>query len=181
MSDGDQYVNPDPLFSEAPVYVDNVKHTTAIDLGAQMSTISISFVKHLDLPIYHLNHILNMEAMGGGKVPYLGYVETHLQVPGVKTFNDDMLMLIFEYNPYRDWVLMQVETLHLNWIIYLISKDEIDALTRKWQLSRVGTLLANRSAILKADNVDSFDLSEVCGSDKTITFVEMSLFQTVHV
>ena len=66
-------------------------------------------------------------------------------------------MLILEDSPYGDWVPIQVGTYYLDWITDLISKDEINALTRKWPLGWMATPLANKSAILKAENVDSID------------------------
>ena len=59
-----------------------------------MSTITTSFAKHLSLPIQYLSQMLNIEAMGGGMVPYLGYVEMHLQIPGFKRFYDDVFILV---------------------------------------------------------------------------------------
>ena len=66
--------------NEAPVYVDGVKCTTPIDSGTQMSIIITSFAKHLSLTIQHLSQILNFEGMGGGNVPYLGYVPEDTKV-----------------------------------------------------------------------------------------------------
>ena len=95
---------------------------------------------------------------GGGMVLYLGCVEAHLQILRVKALNEDVLIL--QDSPYGDMFPIQVWNLHLDQIIDLISKDEINALTRKWQGWRVATLLANRSAMLKAENVESFDLNK---------------------
>ena len=113
--------------------MDSVKCTTLIDSGAQMSTITISFTKQLDLPKHNLNRILNIEATHEGKVPYLGYVETHLQVHGIKAFDEDVLMLILKDSPYGQGVPIQVGILHLHRIINHINKDKINALTCKWQ------------------------------------------------
>ena len=117
ISDGDQYYNLDPLANEAPVYVDGVNCTSLIDLGSQMSVITTSFAKHLSLLIQPLSLILNIKAMGGGLVPYLGYVETHIQIPGVKKVHEDVLMLVFEDSPYGDRVPIQVGTLHIDMVI----------------------------------------------------------------
>ena len=40
--------------------------------------------------------ILKIEAMGGGRIPYLGYIKMHLQIPGVKASDEDILMLVLE-------------------------------------------------------------------------------------
>ena len=72
---------------------------------------------------------MNIEATGGGKVPYLGYVEVTLQIPGVQAFNKDVLMFVLEENEYGHQVPIQIGTLHLDKITDLISKDEIYILT----------------------------------------------------
>ena len=67
-----------------------------------------SFNKHMDLPIEHLNCILHIEATGG-KIPYLRYVELNLQVPGVKAFDEDVLILVLEDSDYSKRVSIQSE------------------------------------------------------------------------
>ena len=66
--------------------------------------------------------------MGGGLVPYQGYVEVHLQIPRVKKFDEDVNMPVLENSPYGDRVPIKVG---------LIMQDEIDVLTRKWKKVRL--------------------------------------------
>ena len=167
MNDGEQNINPDFLANETPISLDGVKCTGFIDSLSpnvhhhhfiHLATGSSHTQSQWDTK--HRNH-------GGSKVSHLGYVETHLQVSGVKAFNKDVLRLILEDNPYSQWVPIQVGNLHLDRIIHLISKDEINALTHKGPWGRLATLLANRSAALKAKGLGHFDLNEVCGNVKT--------------
>ena len=44
--------------------IDGIECPTLIDLGAQVSTITITFAKHVGLPIQQLDQILNIEAVG---------------------------------------------------------------------------------------------------------------------
>ena len=37
---------------------------------------------------------MQIEGSGGLDVPYLGYVETHLRIPKIKAFDNDILLLI---------------------------------------------------------------------------------------
>ena len=89
--------------------------------------------------------------MGGGLVPYLGFVEMHLQIPGVKKFDEDVLMRVLDDSPHGDQVPVQMGTLHIGMVIDLITQEEIDVLTRKWKRGRIATLLADRAAVLKGD------------------------------
>ena len=77
----DLYLNPDPLVrligepNEAIVIVEGQKFDALIDLGAQISQLTESLVKALDLKIQNLKEILPLEGAAGIKVPYLGYIE----------------------------------------------------------------------------------------------------------
>ena len=46
-----------------------------------MSAITKSFVEELQLDVKSLQTILDIEATGGGQVPYHGYVECRLKIP----------------------------------------------------------------------------------------------------
>ena len=122
--------------------------------------------------------------MGRGPIPYLGYVEKHLQIPGIRKLDEDVLMLVLEGIPYGDRVLIQIRTLHIDRVIDLVSEDEIDALIRKWKRGRISTLLANRLAILQAGHITTgnstgFTLDKVSATVKTTRAAEIPLFQTV--
>ena len=84
---GPQYHNPDPLVrligppNEAPVVVEGLPITGLIDSGANMSAITRSFAKELQLKVHKLNKLLDIEGRGGAEVPYHGYVELRLKIP----------------------------------------------------------------------------------------------------
>ena len=73
---GLQYHNPDPLVrligtpNESLAIVEGVPITSLIDLGANMSAITKSFVEELQLEIKEFQMILDIEATGGDQVPY---------------------------------------------------------------------------------------------------------------
>ena len=58
-----------------------------------MSAMTKSFAEALKLDLKSLDTILDIEGTGGGKVPYHGYVECRLNLPQVKKFDQDVLML----------------------------------------------------------------------------------------
>ena len=61
--------------NEAIVKIEGQKIDSLIDSGAQISQLTESLVKALDLKIQNLKEILPLEGATGIKVPYLGYVE----------------------------------------------------------------------------------------------------------
>ena len=65
--------------------------STLIDLGAQVSSVSSGFCEYMMLKVHSLGKLLELEGTGGSAIPYLGYVEVNLQVPGIKGYNEDIL------------------------------------------------------------------------------------------
>ena len=98
----DLYHSPDPLFrllggvNETTVLVEGRKARALIDSGSQLSFILLAWVKKLNLKPQQLWSILQIEALGGLDVPYLGYEETCLGIPeiSIRAFDIDVLLLI---------------------------------------------------------------------------------------
>ena len=95
-----KYHNPDPLLrligpaNEATIIVEGQEFKALIDSGAQLSTISESLVTALKLPVHKLNTLIEAEVSGGGTIPYVGYVEARLKIPGIKVMNKDSLFMV---------------------------------------------------------------------------------------
>ena len=77
----DLYHNPDPLFrlvgepNESEVFINDRKVAALIDSGMQLSSISISLAKMLELEVKHLRTTLGLEGTGALTILYLGYVK----------------------------------------------------------------------------------------------------------
>ena len=65
-----------------------------------MSAMVKSFAEKLQLEIKPLKTILDIEGTRGGAVPYYRYVEYHLQLPQIKKFDVDVLMLVIDDSAY---------------------------------------------------------------------------------
>ena len=65
-----QYHNPEPIahlvgkVNEACILINDLECLALIDLGEQISTITIEFVKQLGLKIHQLDRILKFETTG---------------------------------------------------------------------------------------------------------------------
>ena len=66
------------------VQLNGVSVQTLIDTGSQVSTVSKSFYDHYlsNVELHSLKEILQVEGANGSRVPYHGYVELQLSVPG---------------------------------------------------------------------------------------------------
>ena len=135
----DLYHNPDPLVrligepNETSIVIENAKVKSLVDSGAQISSISDKFAKLLKLPINKLETLLDLEPMGEGSVPYEGYVEVRMQVPGVAAFDLDVLMLVIPESEYSKRIPVTLGTLHIDEIIHLITDEELRQVDKCWQ------------------------------------------------
>ena len=95
-----EYHNPDLIArligpaNETLVKIEGKPYLALIDSGAQLSALPESLVKKLKLQIHSLNTIIKAEATGGSLVPYPGYVEVNLSIPGIKAMNKDSLFML---------------------------------------------------------------------------------------
>ena len=127
----DLYHNPDPLIrligepNEAPVIIENVEVKGLVDSGAQISSILDKLAKHLELKIHKLGTLLDLEPTGGGVVPYEGYVELRMQIPGITAFDLDVLMLVIPESEYAKCMPVTIGTLHIDEIIGLKTDNEL--------------------------------------------------------
>ena len=106
----EKYHNPDPLLrligpaNEAPLIVEGQKFPALIDSGAQLSTTSELLVQALRLPIHKSNTLIEAEVSGGGIVPYVGYVEARLKIPGIHAIDKDSLFMVSNNSQYMNRV-----------------------------------------------------------------------------
>ena len=81
-------------------------------------------------------------------VPYLGSVETHLRVLEVKAFDTDVLLLIVPDSAHTMCTAITLGTLHLDMMIKLAMKLELENLNKQWNRSLIATKLAMKEAQL---------------------------------
>ena len=58
-----------------------------MDSGAQVSMVTQRYCVKKNLLIYKLDDVIHIEGTGGFEVPYGGYEEVELEVPGVANSN----------------------------------------------------------------------------------------------
>ena len=117
-----------------------------IDSGSQLSAISLAWVKKLNLKPQQLQSILQIEGSGGLEVPYLGYVEIHLRIPEIKTFDNDILLSIVPDSEHTLCTPITLGTLHIDMAITLAMKKELVNLNKQWKRSLIATKLTMNEA-----------------------------------
>ena len=79
----------------------------------------------MGLKIQHLHTLLDLEGMGGLEIPYEGYVELNLDIPKVKGFKEDVLMLVVKDSEYGKKVPVAIGTLHIDMILDTATKEKL--------------------------------------------------------
>ena len=124
-----RYHNLDPLLrliglaNEATIIVEGQRFLALIDSGAQLSTMLELLVQALKVPVHKLNTLIEAEASGGGIIPYVGYVEARLAIPGIEKMDKDSLFMVSNDSPYTSRTLIQIGTLHIQKVLQLATKE----------------------------------------------------------
>ena len=150
-----KYHNPDPLCrlngpkNEVEVVVNSEQITTLVDLGAQISAVSMVFVKCHNLPIWQLQQLLDFEGFRGIDIPYIGYTQIQLQIPGVKDYDKDILVFIQKDSHYSEHVPVILGTLHIKNVIQSATRKELVKLGDAWEVGTLGSFVSARIAQLE--------------------------------
>ena len=124
-----------------------------VDSGAQISAISMEFVKRHDLPIFQLQQLLNFEGFGEVDIPYIVYTELTLNIPEIEGFKREILAFVQKDSKYSAEVHLVIGTLHINEILACTTAEELGKLSLAWYTGALGSqVLAKRPMIDQIDH-----------------------------
>ena len=95
-----EYYNPNPWVrtleraNETEIEINGKISKALIDSGAMILMMSKGYCDEHGYEILSLDRLVPIEGSGGADVPYLGYVEVKMHIPGITSFNQDVLMLV---------------------------------------------------------------------------------------
>ena len=118
--------------NETFVNIEGESYLALIDSGAQLFALPESLVKKLKLKIHHLDTLIEAEATGGSLVPYTGYVEARLSIPGIKAMSQNSLFMVVKDTDYTDRVPVQLGTLHIDEALALVTRKAYGNLSAAW-------------------------------------------------
>ena len=101
-------------------------------MGTQVSSVSAKFCKDLMLQIKPLGWLLELEGTGGAAIPYLRFVEVNLQIPGIRNYNEDVLLLVIPTTTYSEMVLVLVGSKIIDKVLSLMTTGELVKATTTW-------------------------------------------------
>ena len=158
------YYNPNPWArilgraNETDVEIDGVISKALINSGAMISMMSKDYCHERGYEIQLLEHLVPIEGSGGTNVPYLGYVGVRMYIPGINSFDRDVLMLISSTTTkYHKRVPIQVGSHVIDQVTNCISEEELQSLSQSWKTAYVSTIISKTIAISDPD----FNLDQV--------------------
>ena len=137
------FLNPDPIAhlvwwsNKAPVIVDGQK-VTASSSGAQISSRNSWFCEQMALMFHPLHQLLELKGTGGSAIPYLGYVEVNLQIPGIR----DVLLLVILTMTYSKKVPVMVGSKIIHRAMGMIMKGEQVRANVTWKQAHFGAVMS---------------------------------------
>ena len=165
--------------NESKLIVEGQKTRALLDSGSQLSAISRTWVKKLNLEPKQPQSVLQIEDSGGLEVPYLGYVEVHLKIPEVEAFDQDVLLLIVPDSAHTQYTPITLGTLHIDMAIRLATEKELETPNKQWQRSLVATKLTMKEAQV-LDIEESQIISRLDSDVKLIRDTIVGPFATVE-
>ena len=132
--------------NESKVIVEGQETRALLDSDSQLSAISWTWVKKLNLEPKQLQSILWIEGSGGLEVPYLGYVDVQLKILEVEAFDHDVLLLIVPDSAHMQYTPITLGTLHIDMAIKVATKNGLETLNKQWQRSLIATKLSMKGA-----------------------------------
>ena len=160
------FLNPYPVAclvgqsNEAPLIVDGQKVAALIDSGAQVSSISSGFCELLTLEVHPLGKLLKLEGTGGSAIPYLGYIEVNLQIPGIKGYNEDILLLFIPTATYSEKVPVMVRSKIIDWAMGMMTKGELTRATATWKQAQFGVVMSGLFQLPYTDSKEERDVGK---------------------
>ena len=94
------------------------------------------------LMVHPLDQLLELEGTGGLAIPYLRYVEVNLQIPSIRGYNEDVLLLVILTTTYSKKVPVMVESKIIDSMIGMIMKGELARATATWKQAHFSAVMS---------------------------------------
>ena len=109
----------------------------------------------MGLKIQNLESFVRHRRGGGIAIPFIGYVEVNLQIPEIRNYNEDALMMVMNDSRYGKKVQFAIGTIHIDAALKEMAKDERDNITLCWWS------VALPACASKASGMEDFSLVSV--------------------
>ena len=122
-----------------------------------------------------MDSLLDIEGGGGIAIPYIGYVEVNLQIPEIKNYNEDALLMVMNDSKYGHKVPFAIGTTHIHAALKVMTEEEWDNITFPWQS------VALPACTSKASGMGDFSLNSMRGDVKVHKTTILPPFSTTFI
>ena len=92
--------------------------------------------------VHPLDRLLKLEGIIGATIPYLGYVEVNLQIPGIMGYNENTVLLVILTTTYAEKVPVVVGSKIINKAMGIITKGELAKATMTWRQANSNAVMS---------------------------------------
>ena len=153
--------------NEALVVVDGCKVAALVDLGAQVSNISAQLCEELGLEIQPLGQLLELEGTGGAAIPYLRFVEVNLQILGIRSYNEEGLLLAIPTTAYTERVPVVVGSKIIDKALSCMTAGDLAQVTATWQQAHFGAVMSGLLQ-LSHNSSDKLTMQNISGESDPV-------------
>ena len=197
------FLNSDPIVqlvgcaNKVPVVMDGHEVTALVDLGD-------TSIKHKCTTVWGprpwnptIGSVVGIRGNGGAAIPYLRFVEVNLQIPGIRGYNEDVLLLAIPTTAYAEGVPVMVGLKIIDRALSCMTAGELAHATVTWWQAHFGAVMSgslqlshSSSDKLKLENssrrsdpveVQKSQLDGVKGAVCTTQKVTIPPFQTLNI
>ena len=88
--------------------VEVVETVALVDIWFQIPALTKGFCTEFGLRIFPLRGLLHLKGTGGVPIPYKGYIDVNLTIPGLPRYNEDVFVILD--HKYGDRVPVKIGT-----------------------------------------------------------------------
>ena len=93
------------------------------------------------LKVHPLDRLLKLEGTGRATILYLGFVEVTLQIPGIRGYNEDIVLLAILTMTYAEKVQVVVVSKIINRTMGIITMGELAKVTVTWKQAHFSAVM----------------------------------------
>ena len=116
----------------------------------------------------------------GVDIPYIGYTQIQLKIPGIKDYDKDILVFIQKDSRYSENVPIILGTLHIKGVIQSATKEELTKLGEVWEVGTLGSFVLARIAQLEKTPI-IHQVDHYVRLTRNVTLVPMQVHKMVGI
>ena len=103
-----------------------------------------------------------MYLKGTGGIPYKGYIEANLTIPGLPWYNEDVFFLVVLDHKYREKVPIQIGTQAIDCLVMIKTEEELQQAGDTRKQIHLSTVISKRNTV-ESLNIPEYNLEGMKG------------------